>query len=106
MRVKGASRRESHWDQGLALIPREPPLPRFRPRLPPYPGGASLGGRWLPQAPPAHHRARSPGHQWCYSGSPRAALGLRCAGSTVPPVGPFPPILKTSRPRSPFDSRG
>jgi hypothetical protein len=26
MRVKGASRRESHWDQGLVLILREPPL--------------------------------------------------------------------------------
>jgi hypothetical protein len=29
MRVKGAFRRESHSDLELALIPRDPPLPRF-----------------------------------------------------------------------------
>jgi hypothetical protein len=63
MLVKGPSRRESHWDQGLALIPQEPPLTRFRPRLPPYPGGASPGGHWLPQAPPTHRGAGFPGYQ-------------------------------------------
>jgi hypothetical protein len=63
MRVKGASRRESHWDQGLVLILREPPLSRIRPRLPPYPSGAFLGGRWLPQAPLAPHGAGFLGHR-------------------------------------------
>jgi hypothetical protein len=45
MRVKGALRTESHSDLELALIPRDPPLPRFLPHLLPCPGGASLGGR-------------------------------------------------------------
>jgi hypothetical protein len=106
MRVKGASQRESHWYQGLLLTPREPPLPRFWPHLPPYPSGASPGGCLLPQAPPAHYGAGSSGNQWCCPGSPPAAPGWRCAGSTIPPIGPSPPILKTSRPRSPLGCRG
>jgi hypothetical protein len=57
MRMKGAFRRESHFDQELALIPREPPLPRFLPHFPPCPSGASPGGRWLPQVPPTHRGA-------------------------------------------------
>jgi hypothetical protein len=89
MRVKGAFRRESHLDLELALIPRDPPLPRFLPRLPPCPSGASLGGRWLLQVPPAHHGARSPGYRSCYPRFPPVALGSRCAGSTIPPVGLF-----------------
>jgi hypothetical protein len=60
MRVKGVLRRESHLDLELALIPQDPPLPRFLPHLPPYPSGASPGGHWLPQVPPAHHGAGSP----------------------------------------------
>jgi hypothetical protein len=60
MQVKGAFQRESHCDQGLAPVPQEPLLPRFLPRLPPYPDGASPGGRWLPQAPPTHHGAGCP----------------------------------------------
>jgi hypothetical protein len=63
MRVKGASRRESHFDRELALVPREPPLPCFLPHLPPCPGGASPGGRWLPQVPPSHRGARFPGYR-------------------------------------------
>jgi hypothetical protein len=106
MRVKGAFRRESHFDWELALIPQETPLPRFMRHLPPCPGGASPGGRWLPQVPPAHRGAGSPGYRWCYPGFPPAALGLRCAGSTIPPIGLSPPILKTSRPRSPLYYRG
>jgi hypothetical protein len=80
MQVKGVLRRESHWDQELALIPRDPPLPRFLPHLRPYPGGSFPGGCWLPQVPPAHHGARSLGHRWCYTRFPPAALGSRCAG--------------------------
>jgi hypothetical protein len=106
MQMKGALQRESHLDRELALIPRDPLLPRFLPHLPPYPGGASPGGCWLTQVPPAHHGAGSPGYRWCYPGFPPAALESRCAGSTVPPIGLFPPILKTSRPQSALDCRG
>jgi hypothetical protein len=63
MRVKGAFRRESHFDMELVLIPRDSLLPRFQPRLPPCPGDASPGGRWLPQVPSAHRGARSPGYR-------------------------------------------
>jgi hypothetical protein len=59
---------------------------------------ASPGGHWLPQVPPAHHGAGPLGYRWCYPGFPPTALGLRCAGLTVPPIGLFPPILKTSQP--------
>jgi hypothetical protein len=62
MRVKGALRRESHLDLELALVPRDPPLPRFLPHLPPCPSGASPGGHWFPQVPPAHHGAGSLGY--------------------------------------------
>jgi hypothetical protein len=44
MQVKGALCRESHLDRELALIPWDPPLPRFLPHLPPCLGGASPGG--------------------------------------------------------------
>jgi hypothetical protein len=74
MQVKGVLRRESHWDQEMALISQDPPLPRFLPHLPPYPGGAFLGGCWLPQVPPAHHGAGSPGHRWCYPGFPPGVI--------------------------------
>jgi hypothetical protein len=59
---EGALRREPHLGRKLALIPRDPPLPRFLPRLPPCPGGAPLGGRWLLQVPPTHHGAGSLGY--------------------------------------------
>jgi hypothetical protein len=68
------------------------------PQQPPCPGGASPSGCWIPQVPLAHHGAESPGYQWCYPGSPPAAPGLRCVGSTIPPIGLSPPILRTSRP--------
>jgi hypothetical protein len=42
MRVKGALQRESHLDLELALIPRDPPLPRFLRHLPPCLGGVHL----------------------------------------------------------------
>jgi hypothetical protein len=74
MQVKGVLRMELHLDRELALIPWDPPLPRFLPRLPPCLDGASLGGRWLPQVPPTHHGAGSPGYRWCYPGSPPATL--------------------------------
>ena len=55
--MKGALRRESHLDRELALIPREPTLSRFLPRLPPCPSGASPGGLCGPQVPAAHRGA-------------------------------------------------
>jgi hypothetical protein len=79
--------------------------PSLLSHLPPCLGGASPSGRWLPQVPPAHHGAGSPGYQWCHPGFPPTSLESRCAGLTVPPIGLFPPVLKTNRPRSPIDYR-